>query len=137
MPHIDIERRSCVRFEIPGATLSFKIKKAFHLKIQYGEEFCPVANMSRGGIRFLSKSLLKINTPITLKISVPGEHVPLQIKGIVRWVGKFAGANYACQVGVQFNPYGDETKDQNYPGALVKIIALEQKFAPPQDNTPR
>jgi len=33
------------------------------------------------------------------------------------------------QVGVQFNPYGEKER-QNYPGNMVKIISLEQKFAP-------
>jgi len=72
-----------------------------------------------------------------MQISLPGERVPFEMKGQVRWIAAHAGKSYKYQVGVQFNPYG-EKKGQNYPGALVKIIALEQKFAPAareEDNT--
>ena len=132
MPHVEIERRACIRFQIPGATLSYRIKGIFGPK-GYGEEFCPIADISRGGLRFLSKTILKINKPVTMKLSIPGENLPLEVKGTIKWIGKFASGNYKCQVGVQMNPYGDETKDQNYPGILVKLIALEQKFVPPEN----
>ena len=39
------------------------------------------------------------------------------------------GKSYKYKMGVQFSPYG-EKKGQNYPGILVKIISLEQKYAP-------
>jgi len=130
MPQIDMERRICIRFEIPGATLSYKTKKFFSQKGAYQEEFCPVADISRGGLRFLSRSQPKLNTSLLVKIAIPGEQIPLLLKGVIRWIGRHAGSIYSTQIGVQFNPYGDENKEQNYPGALVKIIALEQKFAP-------
>jgi len=123
-----IERRTCLRFEIPGATVNHKTKKFFPSKSKYREEFCPVLDMSRGGLRFLSQLSLKINKNLIMKISVPGERIPLLIKGQVRWVSPNVGKSYKYQIGVQFNPYG-EKKEQNYPGTLVKIIALEQKFS--------
>ena len=129
MEYIGIERRTCIRFEIPGATLSYKKDKALLPETKYGEEFCPILDISRGGLRYLTQENLKINMNVTLKISLPGERVPLVMKGQVRWVAINAGKSYKYQLGVQFNPYG-EKKGQNYPGALVKIIALEQKFAP-------
>jgi Tfp pilus assembly protein PilZ len=129
MEYTGIERRTCIRFEIPGATLSYKKDKALLPETRYGEEFCPILDISRGGLRFLTQENLKINSNVTLKISLPGERVPLVMKGQVRWAAINAGKSYKYQVGVQFNPYG-EKKGQNYPGALVKIIALEQKFAP-------
>ena len=137
MPKFEIEKRTCVRFELPGSTLSYKLDKDSFLQHVYSEEFCPVCNISRGGIHFLSKIIPKINSDIKLKIAIPGELVPMAIKGKVRWVGKYGGANYSSQIGVQFNPYGDENPGQNYPGILVKIIALEQKFAPPEAKKPK
>ncbi len=123
-----IEKRACIRFEIPGATVNYKLKKPLFTKESYGEEFCPVLDMSRGGLRFLSQGSLKIGALIDLKLSIPGERVPLVINGRVRWAAPSAGKSYKYQIGIQFNPYG-EKKGQNYPGALVKIIALEQKFS--------
>lgn len=133
MEYEGIERRTCVRFEIPGATVSYKIKKPLLSKTSYSEEFCPAIDLSRGGLRFLSQEELKIGTPITLKISIPGERVPLELNAQIRWVAPNVGMSYKYQIGAQFSPYG-EKKGQNYPGSLVKIIALEQKFMPANQN---
>jgi hypothetical protein len=129
MDYEGIERRTCIRFEIPGSTVSYKLKKHLLTKPSLGEEFCPASDLSRGGLRFLSQEELKIGTAIILKISIPGERIPLELQGQVRWVAPDGGTSYKYQIGVQFSPYG-EKKGQNYPGSLVKIIALEQKFAP-------
>jgi Tfp pilus assembly protein PilZ len=123
-----IERRECQRFKIPGATASYaKEKFSLSKKEEYTEEFCPVMDLSRGGVQFLTQKPLKYKTKISLKISIPGERIPLTLKGEVRWSAPNPGKSYKYQIGVQFNSYGEE-KDQNYPGNLVKIIALEQKF---------
>ena len=129
MVYKGIERRTCIRFEIPGATLNYKKEKTFLPEGKHSEEFCPILDISRGGLRFLTQEDLKMNTMVSMQISLPGERIPLEMKGLVRWSAVNAGKSYRYQVGVQFNPYG-EKKGQNYPGALVKIIALEQKFAP-------
>ncbi len=127
MDESKIERRACVRFKIPGATVSYQKKSFLFAKPGFVEEFCPLLDISRGGARFLTQSLLKENTEVILKISVPGERIPFTMKGAVKWASPAEGKTYKYQVGVQFHPYG-ETKDQNLPGNLVKIIALEQKF---------
>ena len=129
MDYEGIERRTCIRFVIPGATVSYKLKKHLLTKSSFTEEFCPASDLSRGGLRFLSQEELAIGTSILLKISIPGERIPLELQGQVRWVAPSGEENNKFQIGVQFSPYG-EKKGQNYPGSLVKIIALEQKFAP-------
>lgn len=129
MEQKEMERRLCLRFEIPGATVSYKKKSLLSSKEEFDEEFCPVLDISRGGLRFLCQNEMKVTSKIILKISVPGEKIPLTQKGVVRWSSFAVGKSYKYQIGVQFNPYG-EKKDQNYPGNLVKIIALEQKFVP-------
>ena len=123
----EIERRSCLRFKIPGATVNYQKKSVLFPKPGFLEEFCPVLDISRGGVRFLSQNALKPTTEVTMKISIPGEKIPFTMKGVVKWSSLSEGKSYKYQVGVQFNPYG-EKKDQNQPGTLVKIIALEQKF---------
>lgn len=123
----DLEKRECLRFRIPGATVSFRKEKALGKKEELIGEFCPVLDISRGGIRFLSQELIKFNTKVELEVHIPGEKAPLMLKGIVRWYTPNPAKSYKYQIGVQLNPYG-EKKDQNYPGNLVKIIALEQKF---------
>jgi len=131
----EIERRLCQRFKIPGATIAYRVQKFLGTSTAFDEEFCPVLDVSRGGVRFLSQKNLKFNGRITLQISIPGERVPLSLKGRVRWSVFNPGKSYKFQAGVQFNPYGEE-KGQNYPGTLVKIIALEQKFIDPGNAEP-
>jgi hypothetical protein len=127
MAENNIERRSCVRFKIPGATVNYQ-RKSLLAKPGYIEEFCPMLDISRGGIRFLTQKTLKPDSAVTVRISVPGERIPFTMKGIVKWSSPSEGKSYPFQVGVQFNPYGMD-KDQNLPQNMVKIMALEQKFA--------
>lgn len=135
MEYKGLERRTCLRFEIPGSTVSFKTKKTLFSQDNFDEEFCPLKDISRGGLRFLCQTIQKINSKISLKLSIPGERIPLQIYGRIRWCSPHAGQSYRYQIGVQFNPYG-EKKEQNYPGTLVKIIALEQKFSSENPSDP-
>lgn len=128
-----IERRLCQRFKIPGATVSYQRERRFFPPKGFEQEFCPVLDVSRGGVRFLTQKPLKSKARVVLQISIPGERIPLNLRGQVRWSSFNPGKSYKFQSGVQFNAYG-EKKGQNYPGALVKIIALEQKFIEPGDQ---
>lgn len=127
------EKRSCQRFKIPGATVSYQRERRLFPSKGFEQEFCPVLDLSRGGVRFLTQRPLKFKARIVLQISIPGERIPLNLRGQVRWSSFNPGKSYKYQAGVQFNAYG-EKKGQNYPGALVKIIALEQKFIEPGDQ---
>lgn len=115
-----IEKRTCIRFQIPGATVSYQFK-------EHVEEFSPLVDISRGGLKFIGKKPPEINTEVTLNISIPGERIPLTMKGKVQWIS-YVEAKDQYFIGVQFNPYG-EKQGENYPGNMVKIIALEQKYA--------
>ncbi len=125
-----IERRLCQRFNIPGATVSYRREKLFGSGKGFDEEFCPALDISRGGVRFLNQKPLKFRTRIRLQISIPGERIPLTMLGKVRWSSFNPGKSYKYQAGIQFNTYGED-KAQNYPGNLTKIMALEQKFCEP------
>lgn len=130
----EVERRLCQRFKIPGATVSYRIAKLFSSKAGTDEQFCPVLDLSRGGIRFLTQKPLKFKSKVMIQLSIPGERVPIDLKGRVRWSTFNAGKSYKYQAGVQLNPYGLE-KDHNVPQTLTRLVALESKFvdadAPP------
>ena len=128
MKYMGIERRKCRRFAIPGAVISYSQKKPLFSRKNYDEEFCPVLDLSQGGIRFQGQRSLDIDSENIVRISIPGERVPLILKGHVKWQA-FDFEKYKYHAGVQFNPYG-ENKEENYPGFMVKIIELEQKFTP-------
>jgi Tfp pilus assembly protein PilZ len=126
----DVERRLCQRFTIPGATISYRKEGLFASKKRTEEEFCPILDLSRGGVRFLTQKPLKFKSRISLQLSVPGERGPLDLKGRVRWSTFNAGKSYKYQAGVQFNAYGLE-RSQNGPQALTRIVALESRFLDP------
>ena len=115
-----IEKRTCIRFQIPGATVSYQFK-------EHVEEFSPLVDISREGLKFIGKKPPEMNTEVTLNISIPGERIPLTLHGKVQWIS-YVEAKDQYFIGVQFNPYG-EKQGENYPGNMVKIIALEQKYA--------
>jgi hypothetical protein len=122
-----IERRLCQRFKIPGATVSYRRQGFLHKAKGFDEEFCPVLDLNRGGVCFLTQRLMKFRSQVVLQLSVPGERIPFNLRGRIRWSSHSARTTYKYQAGIQFNPYG-EGQEENYPGNLVKIITLEQKF---------
>lgn len=122
------EKRISQRFKIPGATVSYRKESWLFKRKSFNEEFLPLLDLSRGGLRFVSQKRLKPGAKLFLQLSIPGERAPLGLFGKVRWSARNKTGNYPYQAGVQFNVYG-EKKSQNYPGTLVKIISLEQKFA--------
>ena len=125
-----IERRLCPRFKLPGATVSYRRMRLLHKAKGFDEEFCPVLDVNRGGVCFLTQRLMKFRSQVVLQLSVPGERIPFNLHGRVRWSSQSAATVYKYQAGIQFNPYG-EGPEKNYPGTLVKIIALEQRFFDP------
>jgi hypothetical protein len=131
-----IEKRVCKRFEIPGTTLNYSLKITSDPKQEdtesWEEEFCPVVDISCGGIKYQGKKSVKINTGVIVKISIPGERTPLLLQGEIRWLSTEEDKE-TFEVGVQFNPYGEE-KNQNYPGLMVKLLELEHKYASTQSD---
>ena len=127
MEYKGINRRACKRIKIEGATVTYKEGRFFFSKKQYVEEFYPVVEISRGGIRFLGKKLFTISSKVSIKISLPEEESPLILKGRVRWTFLNPAMSYKYQIGIQFDPFGWK-KGCNHPEVLEKIMKLEQKF---------
>ena len=78
------ERRTCVRFEIPDAVVSYKQKKPFSFLRGNEEEYCPIKEISRGGIGFLCRNKLKMNTKIRLQIEIPPDEFSQQFLGQIK-----------------------------------------------------
>ena len=129
MEYEGIEKRQSRRFRIPGATASYEIKDNI-------EEICSVINISRVGLKLLSKNPIEIDSELIIDISIPNERFPLTFWGQVRWFS-FNERKNKYIIGIEFNPYGEQ-KGQNYPAYLEKIFTLEQNFLKPdQYNTTR
>lgn len=119
----ELERRKCERFVVPGAAVVYR-KDGLFFSRAYTENFYPVIDISRGGLRFVCEELLKAGTGLTLKLVIPNEEIPRPVMGKVRWVSTNPDKMYRYAIGVQFNPYG-EGKGMNSPETLEKLRALE------------
>jgi Tfp pilus assembly protein PilZ len=127
MEYKGIDRRACKRIKIEGATVTYKEGRFFFSKKQYVEEFYPVVEISRSGVRFLGKKLFTISSKVSIKISLPEEPSPLILRGRIRWTSLNPAMSYKYQIGIQFDPFGWK-KGCNHPEVLEKIMKLEQKF---------
>lgn len=127
MEYKGIDRRAYKRIKIKGATVTYKEGRFFFSKKQYVEEFYPVVEISRGGVRIMGKKLFTIASKINLKISIPEEESPLVLSGRVRWTSLNPTMSYKYQIGIQFDPFALK-KGCNHPEILEKIMKLEKKF---------
>lgn len=121
-----VERRTCERFLVPGAVVYWK-KAHLVFSGKFTEEYYPVFDVSRGGVRFLYHEAPEVGTAVELKIVIPGESEPFFLKGGVAWTSLNPGKSYKYQVGVQFAPFG-EHRGQNSGETLERIISLEERF---------
>lgn len=121
------ERRDCHRFKIPGATLSYKKSGFFSASPEYEDEYCPILDLSLGGLKFLTQKNLKVNTKLNIKISYHEKDGSFYLAGKVKWTISNPGFSYKYQVGIQFNPYGDK-EGLNSPKEYAKIKRLEWKY---------
>jgi Tfp pilus assembly protein PilZ len=121
------EKRDCFRFKIPGATLSYKKTGFFSASLGYEDEYCPILDLSLGGLRFLTQKNLKVNTKLSMKVSYHEKDGSFHLRGKVKWTISNPGFSYKYQVGIQFNPYGDK-EGLNSPEEFTKIKTLEWKY---------
>lgn len=121
-----MEKRRCHRFNIPGTTLFYRKNTLLSHKDAYPENFHPVLDISRGGLRFLINERPKIGLSVKLKLSIPGAAEQPEINGTIRWVSRNREESYRYQTGIAFNAYGDGRKE-NPPALLDFIETVESK----------
>jgi Tfp pilus assembly protein PilZ len=123
-----MEKRECHRFCIPGTTLFYKKTGVLGKNRDYPDEYYPVLDISKGGLRFLTNERPKIGLPVKVKVAVPDAGYQPEIQGVVRWVSRNREKSYRYQTGVSFNAYGDRKKD-NPSEILTFIQSLEQEHS--------
>jgi len=127
MEETTLEKRLCVRFQIPGAEVKYKKESTFFRKAEFNPEAFPLVDISRGGIRFYSHEIPKFDTHVIVELFIPDDPVPLVLEGTVRWYSPTPDARYKYHLGVQLFPYG-EGKGHNPQHVLKRIIDLEKQF---------
>ena len=127
MKYKGIDRRTCERFEIPDATLSYRLKKIFFSEKKHSEKYCPIIEISFGGVRFLCQKFHKPTNTIYLKLTTSNEKSSLPLKGKIVWTSLYAASGYKYQIGVQFDPFGTK-KGQNDPEIMNKLSSLQKEL---------
>ncbi len=122
------EKRACPRFNIPGAMVSYGKIRLFGRRSHWLERSCLVIDLSRGGIRFLTRESPALGSKLFIELTWPEEKDSLLLLGTVRWMAEYPGDQFRCYVGVQFQPYG-QGKKFNPVEILDRIIGLENHFA--------
>jgi hypothetical protein len=126
MSHERLEKRECVRFEIPGATVC--IRKAGLTGRLFGfSKPLDLMNLSKGGVGFESDTLLKMDQKILLQLHVQGEPL-LHLRGTVRWQASTSNSKKRMMTGVQFLPFGGSSR-ANSRQVLEVLHRLEEKYA--------
>ena len=122
-----LERRACTRFMVPGCTVSYRVQRSlFRTALQ--EEGCPIADLGKGGLSFLTDKKLAVGTKIFLMITVSPKDSPLEIKGTVVHSGLNRSISYKHVVGVAFDPFG--AGSSNTVEALNELARIEETFSP-------
>jgi hypothetical protein len=116
------EKRTCHRFEIPGAQVSFRKKKLFG----FTEYSTPrlLINISKGGASFDCGEILKPSQRLIVRLHLPNEK-SLELFADVRWQRETAGFTNA--VGIIFAPFGQRF-NYNPPASLDVLRKLDQKY---------
>jgi Tfp pilus assembly protein PilZ len=120
------EKRACPRFVVPGAVVSYGRIRLFGRRTGWLERSCLAVDLSRGGIRFLTRESPSIGAKLFIQLTWPDEREPLDLRGTVRWMAEYPGEAFRFYVGVQFHPYGEGQK-YNPVQNLDRIIGLENR----------
>jgi hypothetical protein len=121
------EKRACPRFNIPGAMVSYRKVRWLFGPSGWNEQSCLVVDLSRGGIRFLTRQIPSLGVKLEIALTWPEEKNGLRLLGRVRWRSEYSGDQFRYSVGVQFQPYG-EGKKHNSTEVLDRIVGLENKL---------
>jgi Tfp pilus assembly protein PilZ len=117
-------KRECKRFNIPGTTLFYKKVPLFWGKEAYSNDYFPVLDISRGGLKFLCNDRIGPGESVIVKLNIPGTDEEPEIRAIVRWISRNREQSYRYQTGVSFNSYGTGKKE-NSIDILSLLKALE------------
>jgi hypothetical protein len=123
-----LKKRSCIRFNVPGATLAYRKKQRLWRRNGFSGDYFPVLDLSRGGAKFLSDYRLKVGLEIDVRIHIPEIDETLEMAAVVRWVGRNPEASYSFQTGIAFSPYGTG-KRENAPEILDELKQLESTYS--------
>lgn len=124
-----LERRKCARFVVPSAAVSYRTRSFLLRFLAPSDESCPVLDLSKGGISFLTDRPPWEGKEISLLLSRPDSEDPIVLEGKVVSVGVSPRTSYKYRVGVMFKPF-EAKRGRNSLESLKKLDDLEKAYGP-------
>jgi Tfp pilus assembly protein PilZ len=99
-------QRQTRRVLVPGAVVSYETHSFLRRASTPPGINCEIADLSKGGIAFLTDNALKPNSKISMVVNIP-EDLSMRLKGrVVYCIPRGAGLSSRYRVGVKFNEFG-------------------------------
>ena len=121
------KRRVSLRFVVPGATICYLVHGTESRKRGLSKP-CPVVNLSRSGLAFLTDYPPRAGRRVSLHLRSPAIETELFLEGIVVYARISGQTSYRYRAGITFRPFSDEA-GCNTRDTLELIERLEQAFA--------
>ena len=118
------QRRTCRRFEVPGAKGRYK-RVGLLVALKGFSKPCCVTDISKGGLAFACEGKFGDDEEIIAQLLAPNE-APLNLRAEVRWQGQPEGSAHKI-IGVQFASFG-RGRCKNSRAALDVLKRLEAKY---------
>jgi hypothetical protein len=118
------ERRSLQRLAIPHATVRYHLYGRGITRSRFSRR-CPVKDLSREGIAFLSDRRLQPERMVSVLISSADRKDAVQLEGRIVYTAPVSVANYRYCVGIQFAAF-DAQKSNNLEESLKELIQFAQ-----------
>jgi hypothetical protein len=123
-------RRGYDRFSIPGAKVTWKDKD----QGSFPDETSPLSDLSQFGVSLLTNNSPKVDSDISLRISIPRGPKQLDLYGkVVYSIYRGPGLTYEYRVGVHLKPFST-TEGDNPLKSEKTLEELEKKYGKKMDN---
>jgi hypothetical protein len=121
------EKRAFTRFTVPGASLSWMPNG----QDSFSESDIPLADISRGGLAFLSNNPPTVGSSLFIKIFLPQGKETIELLGrVIYSIPYNPGLIYRYRVGVQVKALLDTNASQS----MNVIKEYEDKYAKPKED---
>jgi hypothetical protein len=134
MAKVDLKRRACQRFYVPGASLSYRIHRFLLHDKDCSKDFCPALALAKGGVGFLTNHQLGRRRRLSMLLTFSAEEEPIRLEGRVVYCIPAPVTSHRYQVGVAFAPFSPE-KGHNSLEALRTLERLEKIYGTPGTPT--
>ncbi len=124
-----LEHRSCLRFTIPGAAVSYRKVGFWRRDHGFPDVRYPVADLGKGGLSFFTNNPPELESRVAIALILPKNETAAILEGkIIYSIPRGAGLSSRFRVGVEFAPFA-ERRGFNSLRSLDVLDKLEAIYA--------